>query len=170
MKNNLEILSYILFGVIFLSVASLVNDIREFDTNQFENFISWAKSADKNEHWWTSKNAIEWSYFAISAALFFFKGYLIYGIYKFTLIIKNVENGNYFAEENVNLFQQIGSIFITYAINVFVLKAILSYIADTRFKVGDEFLLLVPAGIGLYVLASIFRRAKELKEENELTI
>jgi len=170
MKDNLTILSYILWGVVLLSIGTLVNDIRDFDVQQFEKFISWSKTADKVEHWWTSKNAIEWSFYAINAAIFFFKGYLIYGIFQFTTIIKNVEEGQFFTDSNINLFKKIGNIFIYYAINVFVLKAILAYIAGSRFKVGDEFMLLVPAGIGLYVLASIFKRAKELKEENDLTI
>ncbi|NER17115.1 DUF2975 domain-containing protein [Spongiivirga citrea] len=170
MKDNLTILSYLIWGVVLLGVGALLNDIRDFDTNQFKNFISWAKTADKNEHWWTSKNAIEWSYYAISMALYFFKGYLIYGVFKFTAIIDNVKNGDYFSDNNITLFKKIGSIFITYAVNVFILKAILSYVAVSRFKVGDEFMILVPAGVGLYVLASIFKRAKELKEENELTI
>lgn len=170
MKDNLTILSYVVWGVVLLSVGSLLNDIRDFDTNQFENFISWAKTADKNEHWWTSKNAIQWSYYTISTALFFFKGYLIYGIFQFTTIIKNVDEGHYFNNENIKLFRKIGDIFIYYGINVFILKAIFSYIADSKFRAGDEFIILIPAGIGLYVLAAIFKRAKELKQENDLTI
>ena len=71
MKDNTKILTYITYGILLGAISVLLNDMREFDFNQFKEFQNWAKTADKNESWFTSKNAIEWSYYAISSAIFF---------------------------------------------------------------------------------------------------
>ena len=107
-------------GGLLSSVSVLLNDLREFDFNQFEAFQNWSKSADKSESWFTSKNAIQWSYYAISAGLFFWRGYLIYGFSYFLSILKEIENGNYFSTTNINYFKKIGSIFIQYTIFIFL--------------------------------------------------
>ncbi len=170
MKDTLIWLKYILYAVLFLSVSILLNDLRDFDQQQLDSFLGWAKTADKNRSWFTSENALKWSFYVINAALFFFRGYLIYGIYQFVNILKNVENGHYFNKENIDLFKKIGNIFITYGINVFVLKGLLAYISDTHFIVGEEFIILIPAGLGFYLLSAIFKKAQKIEQENELTI
>ena len=71
MRDNTKILTIITYVILLGAVSVLLNDIREFYFNQFEKFQNWAKTADKNESWFTSKNAIQWSYYAISAGLFF---------------------------------------------------------------------------------------------------
>jgi hypothetical protein len=45
--------------------------MREFDYNQFEKFQNWAKTEEKEESWFTSKNVIESCYYVIGAGLFF---------------------------------------------------------------------------------------------------
>ncbi len=174
MKDNTTILTVITYAVLLGAVSVLLNDMREFDFNQFEKFQNWAKTADKNEPWFTSKNAIEWSYYAISTGLFFWRGYLIYGFSYFLSILKEVENGNYFSDKNIKYFKKIGNIFIWYTINVLVLRFLLAAIGESTFDFFDElkaeFTFLIPAGLAFYVLAEIFKKGKQAEEDNELTI
>lgn len=173
-KDNTTILTIITYVLLLSSVSILLNDMREFDFNQFKNFQNWAKTADRNESWFTSKNAIEWSYYAISAGLFFWRGYLIYGFTYFLSILKEIENGNYFSDKNIGYFKKIGNIFIWYTINVLVLRFLLAATNKSTFnffnELKSEFTFLIPAGLAFYILAEIFKRGKEAEEDNELTI
>ena len=174
MKENTNILTIITWGALLAAVSVLLNDMREFDFNQFEKFQNWARTADKSENWFTSKNAIEWSYYIISAALFFWRGYLIYGFSYFLSILKEIENGNYFSDKNISYFKKIGNIFIWYTVNVLVLRFLLALIGESTFnffnELKAEFTFLIPAGLAFYILAEIFKRGKEVEEDNELTI
>jgi len=174
MKDNTTLLTVITYAVLLGAVSVLLNDIREFDFNQFENFQNWAKTADKNESWFTSKNAIEWSYYAISTALFFWRGYLIYGFSYFLSILKEIEAGNYFSDNNIAYFKKIGNIFISYTVSVLILRFLLTAIDGSSFKffneLKGEFTFLIPAGLAFYILAEIFKKGKQAEEDNELTI
>lgn len=174
MKDNATILTVITWAVLLSAVSILLNDIREFDFNQFENFQNWAKSANKNTPWFSSQNVIEWSYYAISAGLFFWRGYLIYGFSYFLSILKEIENGNYFSDNTIKYFKKIGNIFIQYTVSVLVLRFLLAVIGKSTFnffnELKAEFTFLIPAGLAFYILAEIFKRAKQAEEENELTI
>ena len=174
MKHNTNILTFITWGILLYSVSVLLNDMREFDFNQFKEFINWAKTANRNEPWFTSQNAIKWSYYAISAGLFFWRGYLIYGFSYFLSILKEIENGNYFSDKNIKYFKRIGNIFIWYTINALVLRFLLAAIDRSTFnffnELKAEFTFLIPAGLAFFILAEIFKRAKNAEEENELTI
>ncbi len=173
-ENNTNVLRIITWVVLISSVSILLNDFREFDFNQFREFKSWTRSADKNESWFTSKSAIRWSYYVISACLFLFRGYLIYGISQFLLILKEIEKENYFSDKSIKYFKKTGNIFIWYAINVLILRFLLSAIKQSTFnffnELKAEFTFLIPAGLAFYVLAEIFKQAKKTKEENDLTI
>ena len=174
MKDNTNILTIITWGILLASVSVLLNDMREFDFNQFKEFQNWAKTANKNESWFTSKNAIQWSYYAISAGLFFWRGYLIYGFSYFLSILKEIENGNYFSDKIIKYFKKIGNIFISYTISVLVLRFLLASINTSTFnffnELKAEFTFLIPAGLAFYILAEIFEKAKNAEEENDLTI
>jgi len=174
MKENTNILTIITWVVLLSAVSVLLNDMREFDFNRFEEFQNWAKSADKNEPWFTSKNAIQWSYYVISAGLFFWRCYLIYGFSYFLSILKEIDKGNYFSDNNIKYFKKIGSIFIWYTINVLVLRFLLAAIGKSTFnffnELKAEFTFLIPAGLAFYILAEIFKRGKQVEEENDLTI
>lgn len=174
MKDNANILMIITWVVLLSSVSVLLNDMREFDFNQFKEFQNWAKTADKNEPWFTSQNAIQWSYYAISTGLFFWRGYLIYGFSYFLSILKEIENGNYFSDNNIKYFKKIGNIFIWYTINILVLRFLLAATNKSTFnffnELKAEFTFLIPAGLAFYMLAEIFKRAKGVEEENDLTI
>lgn len=174
MKDNTTILTIITWAVILSSVSVLLNDIASFDFNQFKNFQNWAKAADKNESWFTSKNAIQWSTYIIHAALFFWRAYLIYAFTYFLSILKQVEKGEYFSDLNIGYFKKIGSIFIWYTINILVLRMLMAFIEGSNFKFIDElkheFTFLIPAGLAFYILAEIFKSGKAAKDENELTI
>ncbi|WP_339896098.1 DUF2975 domain-containing protein [uncultured Algibacter sp.] len=174
MKDNTNILTIITWGILLSSVSVLLNDMREFDFMQFKEFQNWAKTASKDESWFTSKNAIQWSYHAISAGLFFWRGYLIYGFSYFLSILKEIENGNYFSDKTIKYFKKIGNIFIWYTINILVLRFLLAAIDKSTFnffnELKAEFTFLIPAGLAFYILAEIFKRAKNAEEENNLTI
>ncbi|MBN4058036.1 DUF2975 domain-containing protein [Olleya sp. AH-315-K02] len=174
MKENTNILTIITWVVLLSAVSVLLNDMREFDFNRFEEFQNWAKSADKNETWFNSKNAIQWSYYVISAGLFFWRCYLIYGFSYFLSILKEIDKGNYFSDNNIKYFKKIGSIFIWYTINVLVLRFLLAAIGKSTFnffnELKAEFTFLIPAGLAFYILAEIFKRGKQVEEENDLTI
>ena len=174
MKENTNILTIITWVVLLSAVSVLLNDMREFDFNQFKSFQNWTKTADINESWFTSKNAIQWSYYAISAGLFFWRGYLIYGFSYFLSILKEIENGNYFSNNNIKYFKKIGNIFIQYTISVLILRFLLAAIGESTFnffnELKAEFTFLIPAGLAFYILAEIFKRGKQAEEENELTI
>lgn len=174
MKDKTTILTIITYGILLASVSVLLNDFREFDFQQFQEFQNWAKSADKNESWFTSQNAIKWSYYVISAGLFFWRAYLIYGFTYFISILREIEQGNYFSDKNINYFKKIGNIFIVYTLNILVLRVLLAVINGSDFNVLNEFkgelTFLIPCGLAFYLLAEIFKRAKETEEENKLTI
>jgi hypothetical protein len=174
MKNNTQILTIVTYAVILASVSILLNDFREFNFNQFNEFQNWSKSADKNAPWWTSENALQWSYYAISAGLFFWRAYLIYGFTYFLSVLSEIEKGNYFSNKNIESFKKAGSIFIWYAINVFILKMILAYVQGSRFAalehLKEGFSLLIPAGLAFYILVELFRQAQANQEDSELTI
>lgn len=174
MKDNTKILTIITYVILVSSAGILLNDIREFDLNQFKAFQHWANTANKNESWFTSQNAIKWSYYVISVGLFFLRGYLIYGFTYFLSILNEVEKGHYFSDKNIKNFKRIGNVFINYTVNVLVLRFLLSTINSSSFhfinELKTEFTFLIPAGLAFYVLAEIFKRAKETQEENELTI
>ena len=174
MKDNTTILTIITYGILLSSASILLNDFREFDFQQFQEFQNWAKTANKNEPWFTSQNAIKWSYYVISAGLFFWRAYLIYGFTYFLSILSEIEKGHYFSDKNIGYFKKIGNIFIVYTINVLVLRVLLAMINGSDFNVFNqfksEFTLLIPCGLAFYLLAEIFKRGKETKEENELTI
>ena len=174
MKDNTNILIIITWGILLASVSVLLNDMREFDFNQFKEFQNWAKTANKKESWFTSKNAIQWSYYAISAGLFFWRGYLIYGFFYFLYILKEIENGNYFSDKNIKYFKKIGNIFIWYTVNVLILRFLLAAIGKSTFnffnELKAEFTFLIPVGLAFFILAEIFKRAKDTEKENELTI
>jgi len=174
MKDNTTLLTVITYGILLGAVSVLLNDMREFDFNQFEKFQNWAKSADKNESWLTPKNAIEWSYYAISAGIFFWRGYLIFGFSYFLSILKEVEKGNYFSDNNIKFFKKIGNIFISYTVGVLILRFLLASIDESTFnffnELKAEFTFLIPAGLAFYILAEIFEKGKQVEEENDLTI
>lgn len=174
MKDNTVILKILSYVILISSASILLNDIREFDFQQFESFIDWSKNADKNEKWFTSKNALKWGYYIINVGVLFFRGYLIYGFTYFISILTEIEKGNYFSNKNILYFKKIGNIFIIYTINIVVLKFLLSSIGKSSFNFlkdsREEFTILIPCGLAFYLLAEIFKRAKKLKEENDLTI
>ena len=134
MKNNTTILTVITYAVLLSAVSILLNDLREFDLQQFKEFQNWAKTANKNESWFTSKNAIKWSYYAISTGLFFWRAYLIYGFTYFLSILSEVDKGHYFSDKNIKYFRKIGNIFIAYTINVLILRFLLALIGKSSFN------------------------------------
>ncbi len=62
MKDRTKILSIVTYVVILASVSILLNEVGEFNFEQFKEFQSWSKTADKNASWWTSENALQWSF------------------------------------------------------------------------------------------------------------
>lgn len=174
MKDKTTILTIITYGILLSSASILINDLREFNFQQFQEFLSWSKTADKNAPWFASQNAIEWSYYIISAGIFFWRAYLIYGFTYFISILNEIEIGHYFSDKNISYFKKIGNIFIVYTLNVLVLRFLLAMINGSDFNVFNqfrgEFTLLIPCGLAFYLLAEIFKRAKETEQENNLTI
>ncbi len=174
MKDNTTILTIVTYGIILSAVSLLLNDIRAFDFLQFEEFQDWAKTAQKNEPWFTSKNAVKWSFYAISAGIFFWRAYLLYAFTYFLSILREIEKGNYFSAKNSRYFKKIANIFIYYTINVLVLRFLLALIKKSSFnfiqEFKSEFTLLIPCALAFYILAELFERAKKAEEENELTI
>lgn len=174
MKDQTKILSIVTYVIILASVSILLNELRQFDFEQFKQFQSWSKTADKNASWWTSENALRWSYYAVNAGLFFWKAYLIYGFTYFLSILNEIEKGNYFSSKNIMSFKKIGNIFISYTINVLILKMVLASIKGSNFsfmqQIKDDFLILIPAGLAFYILAELFKQAQANQEDSELTI
>ena len=174
MKDHTKILSIVTYVIILASVSILLNELREFNFDQFKEFQNWSKTADKNASWWTSENALQWSYYVVSAGLFFWKAYLIYGFTYFLSILKEIEKGNYFSNKNIASFKKVGNIFIGYTINVLVLNMVLAYVKGNNFsimqQVKENFLILIPAGLAFYILAELFKQAQANQEDSELTI
>ncbi|GGI56486.1 DUF2975 domain-containing protein [Winogradskyella haliclonae] len=174
MKDNTIILIIITWVTLLTSISVLLNDIYEFNFNQFKEFQNWAKVTEKNETWLTSENTIQWSYYIISAGLFFWRSYLIYGFSYFLSILKEIDRGSYFSDNNIRYFRRIGNIFIQYTISVLVLRFLMAAIGDTKFdffnELKAEFTFLIPSGLTFFILAEIFKRGKEVEEENDLTI
>lgn len=174
MKDQTKTLTIITYVIIISSITVLLSDMRNFDFEQYKSFLNWAKNANKNESWFSSENAIKWSFYAINIGIFFWRGYLIYGFTYFISILKEIEKDNYFSTKNIVYFKKIGHIFITYTINIVILRFILASIGKSsvsflkEFK--EEFYLLIPCGLAFYILAEIFTRAKKATEENDLTI
>lgn len=176
MKNQVSNLKIAIWFIIILAVTTLINDIIEFDFSKYTTFESWPLGDNDGKRWGLSQESIKYSFYIIEICLFAFKIYLIYGVTQLFYLIKNIENKLYFSQKNIDLFKKIGHIFITYVINVFILKAILSYVASGGHGfnfmqlLNNEIILLLAGGMAFYVLATIFERAKELQEENDLTV
>ena len=173
MKNisNLKIMIWIM---VVLAITTLIDDIISFDFLHYQTFESWKSVANK-KRWGFSQDAVRYGFYVVELALFSFKIYLIYGIAQLFLLLKNVENKIYFSQKNINLLRKMGNIFKTYVINVFILKAVLSYVAiDRHFNfmqlITNELIILFAGALAFNVLAMIFERARELEEENELTV
>ncbi|ALJ05438.1 hypothetical protein APS56_10045 [Pseudalgibacter alginicilyticus] len=174
MKKNTNVLVVFTWVILVYLVSILLNDLSEFNLSQFENFQNWTKIADKKTNGFLSRKIIEWSYYIICAGLFFWKGYLIYGFSYFLPILKEVENGYYFSDKIIKYFKKIGDIFISYTIGVLILKVFLVVIEKSVFnlfnELKSEFTFLIPVGFAFYILAEIFKQAKDVKAENDLTI
>ncbi len=174
MKKNTKILTILVYAVLLAAVATLLNDINDFNFMQFQEFQSWSASSNKSEHWFTSKNAMLWSTYALSFGFFFWRAYLLYGFTYFISILKEIEKEHYFSEKNISYFKKIGTIFITYTINVLALRFLQALIEQSSFNLLREFknelTFLIPCGLAFYLLSELFKRAKTLQEENDLTI
>ena len=174
MKDQTKILSIVTYVIILASVSILINDLRDFNFDEFKEFQNWAKTADKTAPWWSIENTLKWSYYVVAAGLFFWRGYLIYGFTYFLSILNEIEKGHYFSTKNISSFKRVGKIFISYAINVFFLKLILTYAQGSDFRMMDQlkegFSLLIPAGLAFYILAELFKQAQSNQEDSELTI
>ncbi len=174
MKNQSNILTIITYGILLTSVSILMNDYRDFNFQEFEKFTTWAKTAEKDTPWYLKEQAIQWSFYAIHIAIFFWRAYLIYAFTYFISILKEIEKGNYFSDKIISSFKKIGYIFIYYTLNMFIFHSLLSVIDGSSFDFFEElkadFTFLIPCGLGFYLLADIFTKAKTLKDENDLTI
>jgi len=174
MKTNTTILTILTYAVLLSSAGVLINEINSFIQDRNESFYRWAETASKNESWFTTKNTLQWSYFAINAALFFLKGYLIFGFTYLLNILKELELGNYFSEVNITAFKKMGSICIYYVIATIVLGGIQIAIEGSSLHLfseyKDELTFLIPCGLAFYILAEVFSHAKNLKDENDLTV
>ncbi len=174
MKNQTETLKFVVCIIVVLAITTLINDIIDFDFLKYQTFEIWKLATDEKRGGF-SQDAVQYGFYIAEIILFAFKIYLIYGIAQLFFLLKNVEKELYFIQKNIDLFKKMGNIFKTYVINVFILKAVLSYIAQERhFKVmqliSNELILLFAGALAFYVLAIIFERAKALQEENDLTV
>jgi len=92
----------------------------------------------------------------------------------FIYVLKEVELGYYFSEKIIGYFDKIGTIFITYTINILIFKVLQDFIMESPFNLlrmfKNELTFLMPYGLAFYLLSEIFKRAKKLQEENELTV
>ena len=174
MKNNTTILTILTYAILLSSSVVLLSDVREFILERNESFLLWAQKTQKGEHWFNSENGLKWSYYTINGALFFLRGYLIYGFSYFLRILGEIEKGQYFSEKNITAFKQMGTICIHYVISVLILRTVLASLEQKRFHLfheyKEELTLLVPCGLAFYILAEIFSQAKRLKDENDLTV
>jgi|GEM_PF-7114578 len=174
MKTNTTILTVLTYVVLLSSFAVLVNDINSFIQDRNESFYDWAETATKDDSWFTTENALQWSYFTINAALFFLKGYLIFGFTYLLTILRELEQGNYFSEINISAFKKIGSICIYYVIATIILRGIQIAVNGDSLHLFNEYkqelTFLIPCGLAFYILAEVFSNAKNLKDENDLTV
>ncbi|MBR9854789.1 MAG: DUF2975 domain-containing protein [Algicola sp.] len=174
MKTNTTILTVLTYIVLFSSLAVLVNDINSFFQDRNESFYQWAKTASKDESWSTTKNALQWSYFFINSALFFLKGYLIYGFTYLLNILRELELGNYFSEKNIAAFKKMGSVCVYYVIATVIIRGVQIAINRDSLHLFSQFkqelTFLIPCGLAFYILAEVFYNAKNLKDENDLTV
>lgn len=97
----------------------------------------------------------------------------VYSFYLLRKVVMLFQNRRIFDLDVIKLFNQIGILLITLAIISKISTLILNFVEkDFKFKfdTNDSFFISIILGLFFIVISAIFKSAKELKEENELTV
>ena len=108
--------------------------------------------------------------FVLTSSLFF-----VYSIYLLRKTVVLFIKGDVFNEQVINNFRSIGLCVISstllFVIPSFIYNAIHSGEVGLSFELGfDSPLLVISLGLFFMVLSEVFQKAKNLKEENDLTL
>ncbi|MFI1772829.1 DUF2975 domain-containing protein [Thalassobellus citreus] len=86
--------------------------------------------------------------------------------------VQDLSTGHYFSQLVVTNFKKSGILFLISGAGEFIAKIILSVILKNEFKLSldTSTILFVIMGLFLMFLSEVFQKARELKQENDLTI
>ncbi|TWO33853.1 DUF2975 domain-containing protein [Seonamhaeicola sediminis] len=94
------------------------------------------------------------------------------GIYLFKKSLHDLSNGNYFSDLVVTNFKKIGVCFLIFGFGQWIFKIAVQLIFVNDLKLGIDNTLFLSSILGLFFLflSEAFAKAKETKQENDLTI
>ncbi|PWG05739.1 DUF2975 domain-containing protein [Polaribacter aquimarinus] len=97
---------------------------------------------------------------------------LLRGIYYFKKSLNDLANGNYFSELVVNNFKKTGKCFLIFGFGQWIYRIIIQIVVLEDLKLGINNTLFLATILGLFFLflSDAFAKAKETKQENDLTI
>ncbi|NQX76452.1 DUF2975 domain-containing protein [Gilvibacter sp.] len=174
MKSNVQTLQIITWVLIVSAASILLNDINEFRLNRFTEFQDWAATANPDKPISFKENFMEWAYYSLTLAMFVIRGLLIYAFTHFLTILREIEKGNYYGTKVSDSFKKVGNAFISYTIGLVVVQGISAFTLKNDLSFiqlfKTELTYLIPAALGFFILAELFKQAQTLKDENDLTI
>ncbi|HEX8269881.1 MAG TPA: DUF2975 domain-containing protein [Flavobacterium sp.] len=102
--------------------------------------------------------------------------FFVYAIFLLRKVLQAFLRNQIFEDDVIRNFKLIGKFIIAYALLTSVPMLIYRMVQENHFEVGftgggfDSLLLSVSLGLLFIVIGEIFQKAKNLKEENELTV
>lgn len=94
------------------------------------------------------------------------------GIHLFKKSLQDLSNGNYFSELVVSNFNKIGQCFLIFGFGQWLFKIVVQLIVSNDLNLGIDNTLILSSIFGLFFLflSEVFAKARETKQENDLTI
>ena len=110
--------------------------------------------------------------FVITFVLICIYFFFVKAIYLLKGTLKDLSEGNYFSELVINNFKIIGKYVLISGISFSVFRFILRLILLSDIKIGIDNTLIISIIIGLFFmfLSEAFAKARQVKQENDLTI
>jgi len=102
-------------------------------------------------------------------------GFFVYGIYLFRKLLRLFEKKIIFEQETILLLNQIGRCLAIASVLTWFALFVYDFFHNDRTSINfssgfDSFLFTISLGLFFMVLSEVFNIAKNLKEENELTV
>ena len=179
MKNKSLLLQILLGLIIITTLSELIGGVRDYNLENIKALKTWNYEKYENRQSLfnlRSKPWLEFSYHSLTITILIFKFYLLWGFYYLIRIFQSFEKERFFSETIISYFKKAGNIFLTYCISLFILNLLYYSIFYDKnvtkhfYKFNEGYTLLFVCGIAFYAFAEVFKKAQELKKENDLTI
>lgn len=109
---------------------------------------------------------------ALTIIPFFIFLLFVRAVYLLKSTLKDLSEGNYFSDLVIKHFKKIGKLILICGLSYAMFKFVARLILLSDIRLGLDYSLITPIVIGLFFmfLSEVFAKAKETKEENDLTI